>query len=123
MSLSWASGAFVDLIDAEIGIPNLWWMGDRPWYYELVGGLSAAVVIPLLLAVLWGRFWIAGAVVGVSMGVLLYGTVVLLFITGLYQLVEWVMTWMPKPVAIVLTGAAAVVAALTAAAFSFKLWP
>ena len=31
--------AFVDLIDVAIGIPNLCWMGDRPWYYELIGAL------------------------------------------------------------------------------------
>ncbi|TRO55813.1 DUF1353 domain-containing protein [Streptomyces sp. IB201691-2A2] len=102
----------IPLIDVAIRIPNLLWMGDRPWYYELVGGLSGAVVIPLVLATFWGRFWIAGAVVGVSMGVLLYGTVVLLFITGIFQLVEWVMTWMPKRVALALTGIATLVALL-----------
>ncbi|MFF2791150.1 DUF1353 domain-containing protein [Streptomyces sp. NPDC058049] len=127
--------AFFDLIDVAIRIPklpwmgdgpcyyelpNLAWMGDRPWYYELVGGLSGAVVIPLALALLWGRFRIAGAVVGMSMGVLLYGTVVLLFITGIYQFVEWVMTWMPKPVAHVLTGAATLVALAALLVFSFS---
>lgn len=73
-----------------------------------------------MLAPPWLRFWIAGGVVGVSMGVLLYGTVVLLFITGIYQFVEWVMTWMPKPVALVLTGIATLVALLVFAAFTAK---
>lgn len=49
--------AFFDLFDAHI--PKLPWMGDRPWFVEVVGGLSGAVVIPLVLALFWGRFRIA----------------------------------------------------------------
>ncbi|MFJ7591769.1 DUF1353 domain-containing protein [Streptomyces sp. NPDC097617] len=101
--------AFVDLFDIAIGIPKLPWMGDRPWFCELAGGLSGAVVIPLALALLWGRFRIAGAIVGVSMGVLLYVAVALLLITAIYQGLEWVTTWMPKILALVLAGAGTLV--------------
>ncbi|KPC64685.1 DUF1353 domain-containing protein [Streptomyces chattanoogensis] len=81
--------ASLDLFDATTGIPTLPWMGDRPWFVELVGGLSGAVVIPLVLALLfWGPFRIAGAVVGVSLAVLLYVTFALLALTALYQVLE-----------------------------------
>lgn len=82
----------------DAGIPTLPWMGDRPWWVELVGGLSGAVLIPLALAlVFWGPFRIAGAVVGVSLAALLYPTVALAFLTAVYQAVEWLTaSWTPK---------------------------
>ncbi|MGW6981477.1 DUF1353 domain-containing protein [Streptomyces sp. NPDC054932] len=82
--------AFFDLFDGITGGATLPWMGDRPWFVEIVGGLSGAVVIPLVLAlVFWGRFRIAGAVVGVSLAVLLPATVALLVPTVIYQFLEF----------------------------------
>ncbi|WP_432945355.1 DUF1353 domain-containing protein [Streptomyces sp. CA-288835] len=110
--------ASFDLFDA--GIPRLPWMGDRPWFVELVGGLSGAVVIPLVLAlVFWGRFRIAGAIVGVSLAVLLYVTVVLLALTALYQVLEWLTAKMPK-VALALAGVGTSVVLLVSAAVLFQ---
>ncbi|MGW5471400.1 DUF1353 domain-containing protein [Streptomyces chartreusis] len=83
--------ATLDLFDIRIPFnPTQLWMGDRTWFVEIVNGLSAAIAIPLLLARLfWGKeLWIAGAVVGVSLSVLLHVTVAVLAITGLYQVVE-----------------------------------
>jgi hypothetical protein len=87
-------------------------MGDRPWYAELAGGLAGAVVIPLLLALLWGRFRIAGAVVGVTLAVLLHVTVALVALTGFYRLLEWLTARAPTLVLVlvaVVTAAALVV--------------
>ncbi|NEC86264.1 DUF1353 domain-containing protein [Streptomyces sp. SID12501] len=82
--------AFIDLFDlCDANIPKLPWMGDRPWFVEVVGGLAGAIVIPLVLALFWGRFRIAGAVVGVSLAVLLPVTVALLVPTGIYQVLEF----------------------------------
>lgn len=82
--------ATVDLFDVEVaGIPDLPWMGDRSWWVELAGGLAGAVVVPLVLALAWGPFRIAGGVVGVSLAVLLHVTVALLALTTLYQALEW----------------------------------
>ncbi|ELS58831.1 DUF1353 domain-containing protein [Streptomyces viridochromogenes] len=83
---AWAT---LDLLDVEISwLGNLWWMGNRPWWEELVGGLTAAIVFSVGWSVTWGRFWKAGAVVGVSLAVLLHVTAALLFITALYQVTE-----------------------------------
>ncbi|MFI1722624.1 DUF1353 domain-containing protein [Streptomyces sp. NPDC020489] len=90
----WAS---VDLLDVTpCGFPELPWMADRSWPVELAGGLSGAIAIPLALALLWGRFRIAGAVVGVSLALLLHVTVVLLTLTGLYQALEWLTAKTPR---------------------------
>jgi hypothetical protein len=102
--------ASVDLFDVHVrGIPQLPWMGDRSWFVELVGGLAGAVVVPLVLALFWGRFRIAGAVVGVTLAVLLHVTVALVGLTALYRLSEWLTARVP-------TLALALVAAVTAVA-------
>ncbi|MCL8015917.1 DUF1353 domain-containing protein [Streptomyces sp. AS02] len=90
----WAS---LDLLDVTVtGIPSLPWMGERPWFVELTAGLSGAVVIPLALALFWGPFRIAGAVVGVSLAVLLHVTLALVALTALYQVLERLTAKRPK---------------------------
>jgi hypothetical protein len=101
-------GATLDLLDVG-GAPELPWMGDRGWFVELVGGLAGAFVVPLVLSLFWGRFRIAGAVVGVTLAVLLHVTVALLGLTLLYRGLEWVTAKVPT-LALLLLGA------LTAAA-------
>jgi hypothetical protein len=82
--------ATLDLLDVHVaGVPQLPWMGDRGWFLELVGGLSGAVVVPLVLALFWGPFRRAGAVVGVTLAVLLHVSVALLLLTLLYRGLEW----------------------------------
>ena len=85
------------------------WMDDRAWYVEIAGGLAGAVAIPLLLGLTWGRFRIAGCVVGVSLAVLLHVTLVLVGLTGVYQLLEKVAAKAPRVAllgAVVVAGAA-----------------
>lgn len=102
--------ATLDLFDVHVtGVPQLPWMGDRGWFAELSGGLAGAVVIPLVLAVFWGPFRIAGAVVGVTLAVLLHVTVALLALTAFYRMLEWLTRRAPS-LALVLTGAVTVVA-------------
>ncbi len=86
--------ATLDLLDVIAWLP---WMGpvgsgagDRPFWLELVGGLAGAIVFPMILSVAWGRFWIAGAITGVALAVLLHVTVLIGLITIGYQCVEWV---------------------------------
>ncbi|MGO4255968.1 DUF1353 domain-containing protein [Marmoricola sp. RAF53] len=81
--------ASLDLFDVDAGpVPELPWMGDRSWPVEVAGGLAGAIVVPLVLALLWGRFRIAGAVVGVALAVMLHVTVALIGLTLLYQGLE-----------------------------------
>ncbi|WP_051217948.1 DUF1353 domain-containing protein [Nocardioides insulae] len=77
--------ATLDLFDV---VDQLWWMGERAWWAEVIGGLSAAVVIPLLMGLTWGRFRVAGAIAGIALAVLLHVTAVLVVITLLYQWAE-----------------------------------
>ncbi|KQZ75194.1 DUF1353 domain-containing protein [Nocardioides sp. Root151] len=79
--------ATLDLFDIG-GSPELPWMGDRPWWLELVGGLAGAIVVPLVLGLAWGRFRMAGWVMGIGLAVLLHVTVGLLGVTALYQVTE-----------------------------------
>jgi hypothetical protein len=77
--------ATLDLFDVAALLP---WMGERPWWSELIGGLGAAVAIPVLLGLTWGRFRVAGAILGVLLALLLHVTLALLLLTGVYQAVE-----------------------------------
>jgi hypothetical protein len=102
--------ATLDLFD--VGGPRLPWMGNRSWSVELAGGLAGAFVVPLLVALLWGRFRIAGGVVGVTLAVLLHVTVALLALTLLARALEWLTARAPTLVLVllaVLTAAAVVV--------------
>jgi hypothetical protein len=104
--------ATLDLFDVHVtGVPQLPWMGDRTWLVEVVGGLSGAVVIPLFLSLAWGRFRIAGAVVGVTLAVLLHVTAGLLALTALYRALEWLTAKVPTLmlVLVVVLAAAALV--------------
>ncbi len=104
--------ATLDLLDRVDWLP---WMGDRPWWVEMVGGLAAAIVIPLLLAPLWGRFWVAGAVTGIALAVLLHATALLAAVSLLYLGAEWLARrrFLALPVtAAVLVGACAVLVVL-----------
>jgi hypothetical protein len=83
-----------DLFDrswvAAVEVP---WMADRPFWVELAGGFSGAVVLPLALSLLWGRLRMAGAVAGVLLAVLLHVTVGLAVIAAAYLAAERVARW------------------------------
>ena len=77
--------ATLDLFDVAVTLP---WMGHRPWWQELAGGLSGAIAIPMVLALTWGRFRVAGFVIGVGLAVMLHVTIGILLVTGLYWAAE-----------------------------------
>jgi hypothetical protein len=85
--LGWSSTA--DLVDRSwVGAVDVPWMGDRPWWAEVAGGLSGAIVLPLALSLLWGRLRMAGAIAGVMLAVLLHVTVGLAVIGTTYLALE-----------------------------------
>jgi hypothetical protein len=84
--------ATADLFDQTDSWPltyELTWMGDRPFWTEVVTGLAGAIVVPLVLGALWGKFRGAGWIAGIGVAVLFHVTVGLLVMTGLYLVLEW----------------------------------
>ena len=78
-----------DLFDRDWPLAvQLPWMGERVWWLEVLGGLVGAIVIPLALSVLWGRFLMAGVIGCVTLAVLLHVTVALAAISLGYQALE-----------------------------------
>lgn len=77
--------ATLDLVDVVDVLP---WMGERPWPAELALGALFAVVVPPVLALTWGRYWQAGAIVGVALALLLHVTTVLLVLYAAYLAAE-----------------------------------
>ena len=79
------AAATLDLFDAAELLP---WMADRPWYVELALGGLFAIVVPLVMSVLWGHLWRAGAIAGVALAMFLHVTVVVALIYGTYWVLE-----------------------------------
>ena len=89
--------ATADLLDVlPAWIPPIPWMGEQGTSAELIAGGAAAVTMPFLLALTWGRFWKAGAILGVSLGLLLHVTIAILGLTLLYQVLERIATRWPR---------------------------
>lgn len=109
-----------DLVDrAWVGAVGLPWMGDRPWWVEVAGGLAGAVVIPLALSLLWGRLRIAGAISGVMLAVLIHVTVGLALIASTYVALERLARRSPLA-AWVLAGVVVVASLVVVAALSLR---
>ena len=108
----------VDLFDVRPAwIPPVPWMGEQGALAELVAGAAAAVTLPFVLALTWGRFWKAGAILGISLALLLHVTLALLGLTLLYQVLARVATQWPR----VAIGAAVVLVIASAVAFATAL--
>jgi hypothetical protein len=77
--------ATLDVFDVWDVLP---WMGDRPWWYELIAGATFAVVIPALLSLLWGRLRMAALIAGVNLALLLHVTIAVAAVLGVYFAIE-----------------------------------
>lgn len=86
--------ATLDLFDVSWA-PHLPWIDEGGWLVEVAGGLAGAVVFPAVLGWSWGRFRIAGFVVGTLLAVLLPVTLVLASVTVLYLGAERLATRAP----------------------------
>lgn len=81
--------ATLDLLDIADVLP---WMGDRSWPIELATGGAMALLVPLVLSVLWGRLWKAGATAGVALALLLHVTAAVALVYGVYWVLERVVS-------------------------------
>lgn len=83
--------ATVDLLDSS------WPAFDVPWMYEggpaaeLYTGFAGAIVIPLLLAIPWGRYFAVAAIAGVAVATLFHVTVAIAAVALAYQAAERVL--------------------------------
>ncbi len=77
--------ATLDLLDVWDGLP---WMGDLPWWRELLQGAAGAILIPAVLAVTWGRLWPAGVITGIALALLLHVTTALALLVLAYRVLE-----------------------------------
>jgi hypothetical protein len=73
--------ATLDLLD--VGGVRVPWMGEG-LVGELVGGLAGAVAVPLLLGSLWGRFRVAGWIIGPLAAVVVPAIVPILVVGAAY---------------------------------------
>jgi Protein of unknown function (DUF1353) len=82
--------ATLDLVDLVDLLP---WMGDRVWWEELALGLTFAVVVPSVLALVWPRrLRVAGLIVGVCIASLLHVTLAVAAVSLSYAAVEAVIS-------------------------------
>jgi Protein of unknown function (DUF1353) len=77
--------ATLDLLDIVDWLP---WMSDQPWLAEVAWGTAFALLVPAVLAILWGRLWRAGLFAGWALALLLHVTAAVALVYGLYWVVE-----------------------------------
>jgi hypothetical protein len=66
------------------------WMGQRPWWQELLLGVAGAVVIPPVLMLPWARarLYTAGLIAGLAIATLLHVTIAVGFVSLGFLLLE-----------------------------------
>lgn len=89
--------ATVDLFDVDSMIvpvvdwslpTQLPWMGSMSWWAELGTGASAALVLPVIASIVFGRHWRVGAIGGAWVGMLLHATIAVAATYSFIQLLE-----------------------------------
>ena len=83
--------ATADLFDVSWSwMPSLPWMGDRPWWVELIGGGAVALILPTILSLAWGPRRTVGRIAGIALAFLLHPTLLVGMVSALYLLAEGV---------------------------------
>lgn len=77
------------LLDRQLpGFISLPWMSAESIWLQLLGGLSGAVAVPLLLGLLWGPYLRVVAIAGVVVATLLHVTLAVAAVALAYQAAE-----------------------------------
>jgi Protein of unknown function (DUF1353) len=94
LSIGWlgyvATADLFDRTDRWWMTYELAWMGDHSFIVELMSGAAGAIVIPAAIGLLWGKFYRAGWIAGIGIGVLLHVTVAIAAVSALYVALEFV---------------------------------
>ncbi|MGD7706131.1 DUF1353 domain-containing protein [Microlunatus sp. Y2014] len=77
--------ATADLVDLITWVP---WMGEGPWWVELVSGAVGAILIPAALSLTWGRHALAGLITGWALAFLIHVTIAVSLVYALYHVIE-----------------------------------
>ena len=78
--------ATLDLLDVVAIYP---WMGDQAWYWEVIGGGVAALVVPFIVSIPWGRKrYVAMLIASIAFAFLIHVTIVIGALLLLYWLLE-----------------------------------
>ncbi len=84
--LAFGTAATIDLIDCKAPLP---WMGDLPWWRELLHGGGVAVIVSAVLALVgWGGHRRAGLIFGLALALLLHVTVAVALVFAIFGAVE-----------------------------------
>ncbi|WP_420452374.1 DUF1353 domain-containing protein [Ilumatobacter sp.] len=79
--------ATIDLLDHRDVLP---WMGERPLVVELVTGLIAAIAVATVVALAWGRLWIAGFISATAVAFLFHVTALIVVVSSTIGVLEGV---------------------------------
>ncbi|MFI6865825.1 DUF1353 domain-containing protein [Nocardia sp. NPDC050406] len=104
----------LDILDAP-AIPGVPWIAERP-IQALIGGAAGAIAIPLLLGTAWGKFRIAGWIIGPLVALVIPAILPIVLIGGLAVAVDRLQRrspWLARIVGIVFVVATFVVFAVS----------
>lgn len=85
--------ATVDVLDLALPAFHLPWIREGSLAVEVGTGLAGAIVIPLLLAIPWGRYFGIAAITGVAVAALYYVTIAVAVSALAYQVIERSLGW------------------------------
>jgi hypothetical protein len=88
--LGWVLNVQLPLVGDRLEMGALPWISDQAgWWTELAQGLAGAIVVPLVLALLWGKYYRSGAVAGLALATLFHVTIAVGAVAVVYQLAEF----------------------------------
>jgi hypothetical protein len=88
--LGWVMSLDLPFTSGNLAMGDLPWIDGESWWLRLVQGLAGAIVIPLGLGLLWGRYYRAGAIAGLALATLFHATVAVAGVAAFYMVAEFV---------------------------------
>ncbi len=88
--LGWVMALDLPFTSGSMAMGDLPWIDETSWGMELAQGLAAAILIPLVLARLWGKYYRAGAIAGLALATLFHAMVAVAFVAAFYMIAEFI---------------------------------